>query len=81
MLKHNNKKEMRKVKKKEGRLCFVERVLSLKSRNGNHLGENWGECRPDWHIECSTMASSILGQKLDIHAGILTWSSLIMKTS
>lgn len=29
----------------------------------------WGEGRPGWHIECSVMASSILGETLDIHAG------------
>ena len=25
--------------------------------------------RPGWHIECSVMASSILGESLDIHTG------------
>lgn len=29
----------------------------------------WGEGRPGWHIECSAMACSILGQKMDIHSG------------
>jgi cysteinyl-tRNA synthetase len=29
----------------------------------------WGEGRPGWHIECSVMASDILGSKLDIHSG------------
>jgi len=29
----------------------------------------WGEGRPDWHIECSAMAVSIFGEKLDIHSG------------
>ncbi|KAI4838846.1 cysteine--tRNA ligase [Plasmodium brasilianum] len=27
------------------------------------------ESRPGWHIECSTMASNILGKVLDIHSG------------
>ncbi|GAB66089.1 cysteine -tRNA ligase [Plasmodium cynomolgi strain B] len=29
----------------------------------------WGKGRPGWHIECSTMASNILGNILDIHSG------------
>lgn len=29
----------------------------------------WGEGRPGWHIECSTMAKSILGETIDIHGG------------
>ncbi|TEY86575.1 hypothetical protein BOTCAL_0006g00550 [Botryotinia calthae] len=29
----------------------------------------WGEGRPGWHIECSVMASDVLGSKMDIHSG------------
>ncbi|CAK4031000.1 related to cysteinyl-tRNA synthetase [Lecanosticta acicola] len=29
----------------------------------------WGEGRPGWHIECSAMASDILGEQFDIHSG------------
>ncbi|MDO5047039.1 MAG: cysteine--tRNA ligase [Anaerococcus sp.] len=29
----------------------------------------WGEGRPGWHIECSTMCKKILGDTIDIHAG------------
>lgn len=29
----------------------------------------WGRGRPGWHIECSAMASSKLGQQMDIHSG------------
>merc|ERR1712241_928807 len=29
----------------------------------------WGKGRPGWHIECSAMASSILGESIDIHTG------------
>jgi cysteinyl-tRNA synthetase len=29
----------------------------------------WGEGRPGWHIECSAMASSLLGTPFDIHGG------------
>ncbi|KAK4689957.1 cysteinyl-tRNA synthetase, partial [Tremellales sp. Uapishka_1] len=29
----------------------------------------WGEGRPGWHIECSVMASDVLGKGMDIHSG------------
>ncbi len=29
----------------------------------------WGEGRPGWHIECSTMSTDILGDTFDIHGG------------
>ncbi|ESL07604.1 cysteinyl-tRNA synthetase [Trypanosoma rangeli SC58] len=29
----------------------------------------WGEGRPGWHIECSVMASDILGTNMDVHSG------------
>lgn len=29
----------------------------------------WGEGRPGWHIECSVMAKTYLGDTIDIHAG------------
>uniref|UniRef100_A0AAR2JSJ4 cysteine--tRNA ligase n=1 Tax=Pygocentrus nattereri TaxID=42514 RepID=A0AAR2JSJ4_PYGNA len=29
----------------------------------------WGRGRPGWHIECSTIASSVFGSQLDIHSG------------
>ena len=29
----------------------------------------WGQGRPGWHIECSTMAREILGNGVDIHGG------------
>src|SRR5882672_1456136 len=29
----------------------------------------WGPGRPGWHIECSVMASEILGENMDIHSG------------
>jgi cysteinyl-tRNA synthetase len=29
----------------------------------------WGEGRPGWHIECSTMSTQLLGNTLDIHGG------------
>lgn len=29
----------------------------------------WGNGRPGWHIECSVMASEVLGSNIDIHSG------------
>ena len=29
----------------------------------------WGQGRPGWHIECSAMSASLLGEVFDIHAG------------
>lgn len=29
----------------------------------------WGRGRPGWHIECSAMATGILGPRIDIHCG------------
>ena len=29
----------------------------------------WGAGRPGWHVECSAMATAVLGGALDIHAG------------
>lgn len=29
----------------------------------------WGEGRPGWHIECSVMATQLLGDTIDIHGG------------
>lgn len=33
------------------------------------MGLTVGEGRPGWHIECSAMASDILGKQFDIHSG------------
>jgi cysteinyl-tRNA synthetase len=32
-------------------------------------GSPWGPGRPGWHIECSAMATAILGDQIDIHCG------------
>ncbi len=29
----------------------------------------WGRGRPGWHVECSAMATSLLGDQIDIHCG------------
>jgi cysteinyl-tRNA synthetase len=40
---------------------FVGREISFPSR--------WGEGRVGWHLECSVMATDVLGQEFDIHSG------------
>lgn len=45
-------------------------VLWKKSKPGEPTWESpWGLGRPGWHIECSAMASNVLGAVIDIHAG------------
>ena len=45
-------------------------VLWKARKNGEPYWETpFGEGRPGWHIECSAMAMSYLGETLDIHAG------------
>ncbi len=45
-------------------------VLWKASKKGEPIYESkWGPGRPGWHIECSAMATSIFGNRLDIHAG------------
>ena len=45
-------------------------ALWKKSKPGEpRWASPWGEGRPGWHIECSVIASDILGPNLDVHAG------------
>lgn len=45
-------------------------VLWKKSKEGEPTWDSpWGPGRPGWHIECSAMASNVLGPIIDIHAG------------
>lgn len=45
-------------------------ALWKRSRAGEPSWESpWGLGRPGWHIECSCMATEILGAELDVHAG------------
>lgn len=32
-------------------------------------GSPWGDGRPGWHIECSAMSKTLLGESFDIHGG------------
>lgn len=52
---------------KEDPLDFV---LWKASKPGEPKWESpWGEGRPGWHIECSAMSTSCLGNHFDIHGG------------
>lgn len=45
-------------------------ALWKKSKDSEPWWESpWGQGRPGWHIECSAMAHSVLGERVDIHAG------------
>lgn len=45
-------------------------ALWKKSKAGEPFWPSkWGNGRPGWHIECSVMASDILGATLDVHSG------------
>ena len=45
-------------------------ALWKKHKQGEPFWESpWGKGRPGWHIECSVMSTTILGDTIDIHAG------------
>lgn len=45
-------------------------ILWKPAKEGEPSWESpWGNGRPGWHIECSTMARKYLGDTIDIHAG------------
>jgi len=45
-------------------------VLWKRSKPGEpNWASRWGEGRPGWHIECSAMGCTLLGQTFDIHGG------------
>ncbi|XP_034944373.1 cysteine--tRNA ligase, cytoplasmic [Chelonus insularis] len=48
----------------------IDFALWKSSKSGEPAWDSpWGRGRPGWHIECSAMASTILGDSLDIHTG------------
>ena len=45
-------------------------VLWKRAKSGEPSWESpWGPGRPGWHIECSAMATSLLGNHFDLHGG------------
>lgn len=54
----------------EQRCCENEDFALWKFRNtGRYFKSDIGDGIPGWHIECSAMASSLLGTDIDIHGG------------
>ena len=54
----------------EGKKSEMDFALWKKSKDGEPSWVSpWGGGRPGWHIECSVMASELLGDVLDIHGG------------
>ncbi|KAI5071218.1 hypothetical protein GOP47_0013469 [Adiantum capillus-veneris] len=48
----------------------IDFALWKASKPGEPFWESpWGRGRPGWHIECSAMASDIIGSVIDIHSG------------
>ncbi|QSL64961.1 hypothetical protein MERGE_002265 [Pneumocystis wakefieldiae] len=72
-----NKNNRKLVNEGEGELNYLEGkkmpsdfALWKASKVGEPKWDSpWGEGRPGWHIECSAMASEILGSEIDIHSG------------
>jgi cysteinyl-tRNA synthetase len=56
--------------KLQGKKSGNDFALWKASKPGEPSWESpWGQGRPGWHIECSVMASHVLGSQLDIHTG------------
>lgn len=53
-----------------GKKSAADFALWKASKPGEPSWESiWGPGRPGWHIECSVMASEVLGTRIDIHSG------------
>ncbi len=53
-----------------GKKSSSDFALWKASKPGEPIWDSpWGKGRPGWHIECSVMASDILGSHMDIHSG------------
>jgi len=46
---------------------LFKRASLAELKAGIYWSTPWGNVRPGWHVECSTMATRHLGQTLDIH--------------
>jgi cysteinyl-tRNA synthetase len=72
-LSHRNPSDMRsgaRVEINENKDDPLDFVLWKGSKAGEPKWESpWGDGRPGWHIECSSMSKTLLGDTFDIHAG------------
>lgn len=54
----------------QGKRSKNDFALWKASKPGEPYWESpWGNGRPGWHIECSVMASEVIGSQMDIHSG------------
>lgn len=58
-----------RVDVREGKRSPLDFALWKKEDDGEFWKSPWGYGRPGWHIECSAMAATHLGEQIDIHAG------------
>ena len=57
------------VGESKGRPYGFRPVGKRPSRESSYWDSPWGKGRPGWHIECSAMARTYLGETIDIHCG------------
>lgn len=64
-------KEGARIGKTEGKRNPSDFALWRTAKPGDlqHWDSPWGPGNPGWHIECSAMSRSLLGQEIDIHTG------------
>ena len=72
-LSHRNVEEMLngvRIELEEGKENPVDFAIWKSAKPGEiYWNSPWGEGRPGWHIECSTMILNTLGETIDIHGG------------
>jgi len=65
-----SKRELKDETKGQDKKDKKDFVLWKFSKEGEPAWDSpWGKGRPGWHIECSAMSHSILGNPFDIHGG------------
>ncbi|KAM3136490.1 hypothetical protein pb186bvf_011448 [Paramecium bursaria] len=67
MLQGDGETQKNKQNEKKSNIDFV--LWKKSQENEPKWDSPWGLGRPGWHIECSVMASEVLGNPIDLHAG------------
>ena len=67
--KNNNRRSKDDEYQKKSVQDFVLWKSYKKTDGDNYWDSPWGKGRPGWHIECSAMSISELGDSFDIHCG------------
>ncbi len=68
-LNHGSRVEVDQNKKHPGDFVLWKPADNIDYKLASHWQSPWGAGRPGWHIECSAMIYSCLGQNFDIHGG------------